>query len=274
MRTANVRSVSARQSGAPARRDCEAAGVTIGRVDDRTVGLIVRALRRRRGWRQLDLAREAGSSQALVSVIERGHLDATKVRVLRKVFKALDAGLWIDLRWRGGAAARLLDEDHARPVGAVADGLQRLGWSVHTEVTYSVYGERGSIDLLAWHEATGALLVVEVKTELDSAEATLRKLDEKTRLAPTIVQERYGWRAGFVSRVLVLAETSVNRRRLASHARLFDTALPAHPTNVRRWLRHPVGRLDGRWFLPLISPGSDRRSRGGRHRVRCLHRAA
>jgi transcriptional regulator with XRE-family HTH domain len=243
-------------------------------VDDRTVGLIVRALRRRRGWRQRDLAGEAGCSQALVSVIERGHLDATQVRALRQVFKTLDAGLWIELRWRGGEAARLLDEGHARLVGAAADRLQQLGWSVRTEVTYSEYGERGSIDLLAWHEATGALLIVEVKTELDSAEATLRKLDEKTRLAPTIARERYGWHARSASRVLVLAETSVNRRRLASHARLFDTALPAHPTHVRRWLREPVGRLDGRWFLPLSRRGSDKRSRGGRHRVRCPYKAA
>jgi hypothetical protein len=40
-------------------------------------------------------------------------------------------------------------------------------------VTFSIYGERGSIDLLAWHSETRTLLVVELKSELTSIEETL-----------------------------------------------------------------------------------------------------
>ena len=33
-----------------------------------------------------------------------------------------------------------------------------------TEVSFSVYGERGSIDILAFHASTGSLLVIEIKS--------------------------------------------------------------------------------------------------------------
>lgn len=91
--------------------------------------------------------------------------------------------LLLDVRWRAGALDRLLDEDHSAVVGALAELLGKLGWEVQLEVTYSVYGERGSYDILAWHRPTRTLLVIEVKTDVVSVEATLRKLDEKTRLA-------------------------------------------------------------------------------------------
>jgi transcriptional regulator with XRE-family HTH domain len=171
-------------------------------VDDRKVGLIIRALRRRRGWRQIDLASRANVSQSLVSIIERGHVDGTSTRSLRQVLLALDAALWLDVRWRGGEVGRLLDEDHARLVGRVAAALQATGWAVRTEITYAEFSERGSFDVIAWHGGTRTLLVVEVKTELDSAEATFRKLDEKVRLAPKIARERFGWTARTASRLL------------------------------------------------------------------------
>jgi transcriptional regulator with XRE-family HTH domain len=245
-------------------------------MDDRKVGLIIRALRRRRGWRQIDLARRADVPQSVVSEIERGHLDAKQVRTVRRLLNALDADVRLEVRWRGGEADRLIDEDHARLGGTVAQRLERLGWTVRTEVTYSEYGERGSFDILGWRAETGDLVVIEVKTELLSAEATLRKMDEKVRLAPKVVGERFGWRPRLISRVLVLRASSVNRRRLRSHAGIFDAAIPDDPVLVRRWLADPRTQagLDGRWFVPLIAWSSDGSTGGGRHRVRCHRRAA
>ena len=69
----------------------------------------------------------------------------------------------------------------SRPSAAL---LEAEGWLTAAEVTYSGYGERGSIDLLAFHPATRTLLVVEVKTEIASVEETLRRHDAKVRLAP------------------------------------------------------------------------------------------
>ena len=86
------------------------------------------------------------------------------------------------------------------------------------EVTYARYGERGSIDVLATLRSARAVLVCEIKSDIPSAEATARKLDEKRRLAPFIVRERLGWEPGGVGAVLVLPESPRLRRLLAGRA--------------------------------------------------------
>ena len=126
-------------------------------------------------------------SQPTISALERGQIDCTPLRTVRTVLDALDATAWLDVSWRGGIIARLLDERHAALVGAVASSLTSWRWEVVPELSYSEYGERGSIDLAAWHADSRTLLVIEVKTELVSVESTLRKLDEKVRLGPKIV---------------------------------------------------------------------------------------
>ena len=100
------------------------------------------------------------------------------------IFAALDASLVLDVRWRAGALDRLIDEAHAALGGSVAELLTRLGWIVRVEVTYSEYGERGSIDLVAFWPASGILLVVELKTDLPGIDPVLRKLDEKSGWRP------------------------------------------------------------------------------------------
>jgi hypothetical protein len=51
---------------------------------------------------------------------------------------------------------------------ALDEAVTRLladdGWEAVPEVTYSIFGERGSIDL-AWHPASRTLLVIELKSE-------------------------------------------------------------------------------------------------------------
>lgn len=218
-------------------------------VDDQRVGRVLRALRRRRGWRQVDLGRAAGCSQNLVSRVERGHVADVALRTVRKLFAVLDASLALEVRWHGAGLDRLLDEGHAVLVAAVAARLRELGWLVEIEVTYSEFGERGSYDLLAYHPVARVLLVVEVKTDLPSAEATLRKLDEKTRLAPKIARERFGWQAVAIGRLLVTPDANTLRRRVARHSALFSRALPARNVAVRRWLSQPSGGLAGLWFV-------------------------
>jgi hypothetical protein len=60
--------------------------------------------------------------------------------------------------------------------------LRAGGWTTAVEVTFNHYGDRGSIDVLAVHPVARIALVVEVKTEITSAEETLRRLDVKVRL--------------------------------------------------------------------------------------------
>jgi transcriptional regulator with XRE-family HTH domain len=104
-------------------------------VQDLQVGASIRALRRRRGWRQADLATAAGVSQTLVSVVERGHLDGVTMGTLRSMLAGLDARGELDVRWRGGALDRLLDERHASLVGRVVELVQSAGWVVRVEAS-------------------------------------------------------------------------------------------------------------------------------------------
>ena len=242
-------------------------------MDDRRVGLAIRAVRRNRGWRQVDLARASGVAQTSISAIERGHLDRATLARLRRLFGALDGRVDFDIRWRGGNLDRTLDERHARLIGVVVERLACCGWESQVEVTYAIYGERGSIDVLAFHRATGSLLVIEVKTELTSIEETLRRHDEKVRLAPQIGRERFGWTAETTSRILVIAELSTSRRSVVQHAAVLDAVLPASGGTVRRWLWAPVGALRGRLFLPLGTRAALRREAGGPDGVRLRRRS-
>ena len=241
---------------------------TIRRVDDRRIGATVRALRRRRSLRQRDVADSARVSQSLISLIERGHLDAVALRTLRRVLAAVDARGELQVRWRGGELDRLLDERHAELVGATVTELGSHSWACAVEVTYARYGERGSIDILAFHAGAGALLVVEVKSELTSLEETLRRLDQKVRLGTSIAAEARGWDARSTSRLLVLPETTGSRDRMARHAAVLDVAFPTRGVALRTWLREPVDVCSGIRLLRVTTPGSRTGSRGGSHRIR------
>ena len=126
--------------------------------------------------------------------------------------------------------------------------LQLSGWEARVEVTYALRGASGSIDILAWHASTRTLLVIEVKTEISSAEVVLRKFDEKALIAASVARERFGWLAASVSHLLVIEDSSTNRRRLHAHSPLFDAALPDRGTDLRRWLAAPSGRVAG-WLF-------------------------
>jgi len=209
--------------------------------------------RLRLGWRQADLAARAGVSQQEISLIERGHLEGVPLRTLRLVLRALDASGDLDVRWRGGAIDRLIDERHAALVGSSVEVLRADGWEMRVEVTYSRYGERGSIDVLGWRAAEAALVVEEVKSDLTSAEQTQRKHDEKVRLAPTVVREREGWHPRVVGRVLVLPDSRTARRRVERAGATLRSTYPLGQREVRAWFRRPVGPMGGVLFLPVTS---------------------
>ncbi len=201
-------------------------------------------------------------------------MDRVSLRTVRRILAALDASVGVAVRWRAGSLDRLLDEDHALLVGRVAGLLRAGGWSVETEVTYAHYGERGSYDILAYHSGQRVLLVVEIKSDLASAEQTLRKLDEKVRLAPVVARTRFDGPANGVARLLAMPDDRTLRRHVARHTALFDVALPDRSVAARRWIRAPAGRLAAVWFVPLTNGlGTDQR-RGGRKRVRAPRRQA
>ncbi|HET8784573.1 MAG TPA: helix-turn-helix transcriptional regulator [Candidatus Limnocylindrales bacterium] len=236
-------------------------------MDDHRVGRALWVLRKRRQLRQADVAVAAGVSQSVISEIESGRLSGVTLGTMRRVFAAVDAGFEARVLWRGPALDRLVDTDHARLVGFAAERLRRYRWEpVLLETTYSIYGERGSIDLLGAMEERRAVVVEEVKTSLASIEATLRKLDEKARLVrDRLGRERFGWQPRSVGRILLLPDDTSARRAVARHAATLDLALPTRGVDVRRWLREPVGDLAG---IVFIDAGSGRVVEAARQPVR------
>jgi hypothetical protein len=79
--------------------------------------------------------------------------------------------------------------------------------------------------LLAWHQATGSLVVIELKTAIVDVDELIGTLDRKRRLAPRIAELR-GWSAGQVSTWLLVADSKTNRRRVAEHRTLLTSGLP------------------------------------------------
>lgn len=230
-------------------------------VDDLAIGRTLRALRRRRRQRQVDLAALAGVSQQLISRIECGRLRGIPLTTIRKVFAAFDADVAVTIRWHGGELDRFLDARHAEIVGLTASLLRRWGWQVLTEVTYAESGERGSIDLLAWHAETRTLLVIEVKSEIASAEELLRRHDAKVRLAPGIGLQRFGERPAAVGRLLAISDGTTNRRRIGHLQPVLGSAYPSRGAAARRWLRAPAGAFGGVLFVRIGAPTARRVSR-------------
>lgn len=235
-------------------------------MNDVVLGRVLRALRRRRGWRQVDLAARGGVSQSHISVMERGGAGASSLRTIRRVFEVVEARAEVVVSWRGADLDRLLDEDHRELVGHVARRLEAMGWVAELEVTYNEYGERGSIDVLGLRPTQRACLVIEVKSAIASSEAIGRKLDEKARLAPRIVERRSGWRPEAVGRIVVLPET-MRVRRLVAREETLRRIFPAPMAEVRAWLRRPVGTVAALWFLSDSSRPGVRGSRRVRVRV-------
>ncbi len=236
-------------------------------MDDAKAGRALRQLRHRRGLRQADVAGLARLSQQTISLIECGHAAAFTIDAVRRAFGALGASYEGLVIWRGGALDRLLDERHAALVGVTAARL--LGWDVVVEASYSIYGERGSIDILAGHARTRVVLVVEVKSALMSIEELGRKLDVKTRLARRqLCRERFGWPPTGAGRLLVLPDLDSARRAVARNAASLDRMFPARGPAVRQWLRRPGGDLSGILFVADTNPVGASAGRRGGQRVR------
>ena len=227
----------------------------------------VRALRMRRRWRQADLADAVGVSRSLIERIEIGNSSSIPVDKLDRVAQALAARADLRLSWNGEALDRLIDAGHAGLVEATAARLRTMGWDVAAEVTFWIRGERGSVDLLAWHPATHVALVIEVKSVVPDLQAMLASLDRKARLGTEIAGSR-GWAPVAVGRLLVIGESRTSRRRVESHAATFAAEYPRRGSELRAWLRAPdAGRhFAGIWFLSGAHPVS------ARHRVRATGR--
>ncbi len=230
-------------------------------MDGVRLGQAMRALRRHRGWTQDELARRARVSQASISRVESGGGSRLTIRTIGRIAEALGARLSVRVYWHGEELDRLLDAAHAGIVDQVLAILVANGWEVIPEATFNNFGERGSIDVLAWHPVHRALLIIEVKSVVPDVQALLAGVDRKVRIAPAIAAER-GWQVRTVSKLIVLPDDRTARRRVDAFAATFERAFPARTRAVRRWMARPAEALSGILFLPAI------RRTDPRHRVR------
>jgi hypothetical protein len=115
---------------------------------------------------------------------------------VRAVARALDVRVELTARWRGGDLDRLLNARHSALHESVARNfLERPGWLAEPEISFAIYGERGIIDILAWHAGRQMLLVIELKTDIADVNELVGTLDRKRRLAGNVARER-GWPVG------------------------------------------------------------------------------
>jgi len=212
-------------------------------------GRVFRAIRLRLGLRQVDVAVRAGVSTAVVWRIEHGRLDEVSLPALLRVAEALEIRLDLVARWRGGELDRVLSAVHSAFGESVAKLLLEVDWELRPEVSFSYYGERGIIDVLAWHAPSRALLVIELKTEIVDVGELVGTLDRKRRNARRAAAE-LGWQPATVSVALLVTDTRTNRRRVASHERTFQAAFPDDTRAFRRWLVAPGRPLAALAFLP------------------------
>lgn len=231
-------------------------------MDTLRFGRALRALRRRAALSQADAGSRIGVSASTVSRIESGRVGRVRFATLHALGEIFGADVQLSVRWRGEGLDRLLDEAHSVLVDATVRLLQQLGWTVAVEVSFSIAGERGSIDVFAWHPGSACVVVIEVKSIVPDNQATLYGLDRKVRVAPILARER-GWACHSVARVLVVGEGRTARRRVAAYAAMFDAALPARSRVLLRWFRQPTAPAPaGILFLEApTSPRAARRSR-------------
>lgn len=209
-------------------------------MTDARFGRIVRARRLKLRLRQRDVGTRAGVAQSVVSAVENGRLEAVSLRAIRRVARVVGIDLELDARLPAGEAARLLDGAHAGLVELIARRLRQSSWEVVSEFTFSVYGERGSVDLIGWHPASKTLAIIEVKTRIVDVQDLLSAHDRKVRLVPRLLADERGWKPSGVARILVLPRTSANRNALERHRTTIASAYPDTTFAARTWVVRPA----------------------------------
>jgi hypothetical protein len=180
------------------------------------------------------------------------------LRVIRSVGRVLEVRVELAPWSRHGDLARFATADHAALVEIIIRELVALGWEARAEVSFSEYGERGFVDILAWHASTRTLLVIEVKTRIVDVGETAGVLDRKRRLAPRIAAG-LGWDAGHIANALIVRAGRTNERRVGDLRATLAGSLPSGTRAFRAWLRHPKGVIGAVAFWPVAIPPNSRR---------------
>ena len=167
----------------------------------------------------------------------------------------MGAALTLDAKAPFLAKLRQRDVVHAKCSAHVARRLERTGWRVATEVEVGGDRSRGWIDVLAWHPATGLLLVIEIKTELHDLGAIERSLGWYEREAWAAARQ-IGWRP---RRVLAACWSSRRRPSTSGSAttatRSLDRSRSGREISRRSWRAAIFPNTAGHVRLPFSIRG-------------------
>lgn len=237
-------------------------------MDDVRLGSTLRVVRIRKRLRQADVARRARVSRQVVGRLEGGEAGRYPLDTTRSVAGALGIRLDVRPRWQGGELDRVANAAHADLHASVAAHLAALGgWTCMPEVTFAHYGERGVIDILAWHPDSRSLLIIELKTELVDPQELAATMHRRVRLGPIIAGHR-DWEPASVSAWVIVRASRTDRRRLRRHRSILRGAFPQDGRAMRRWLRDPGGAVSALSFWTDVTPGGIRQPTAAVKRVR------
>jgi transcriptional regulator with XRE-family HTH domain len=222
------------------------------------IGTIVRDGRDQMGLSMSGLADRVGVSRQMIAAVECGQANPT-LDVLVRLLDGL--GLKVDITVQGlvvigGPPSR--DVAHAICSGYVQRRLEAAGWKTAREVRIEEGRYVGWIDLLAFHEPTGVLLVIEIKTRIDDLGSIERSLDWYLRAAVRAAR-RYEWRPRHVRGWLVALATDEVETRIRENRSAFEVAFPARASEMTAVITDPSSLRHVRG-LALIDPGSRRRA--------------
>lgn len=206
----------------------------------------------------LDLTQQAvadrvGVTRSYIARIERGEANPS-IRRVEAIAEAL--GLELDLAIRppllvGGYLVK--DAVHARCSAYTGRRLRGHGLDVAREVEIVHGRSHGWIDLLAFDQRTGTLLIIEVKTRLDDLGAVERQLGWYERAAWDRAQA-LGWQPRRVrSWLLVLASEEVEHVLLANR-QYVNLAFPVRTREMTQLVTRAGGPPATGRGLAMIDP--------------------
>jgi transcriptional regulator with XRE-family HTH domain len=224
-------------------------------MDDQRVGASLRALRLRRRLRQKDLSLAADIPRGVAMLIEAGRLDRVRFGDIRRYAKELGARFDGSVLWQGAELDRMLNRGHARLHAAAAAWLADVGgWLVVPEVSFSYSGDRGVIDIVAWHSASRTMLIVELKTRIVDINDLMATMDIRGRVAARMAVDR-GWDPVAIGLWVVAAPARTNSRILSDYATVLRAKFPGDGRTIRRWLATPSGSVSVLSFMPQVRLG-------------------
>jgi hypothetical protein len=159
-----------------------------------------------------------------------------------------------------GLAARRERRDlvHARCCAYAARELKKRGWEVRMEVEIGEGRFRGWIDLLAYRPSDGALLVIEVKTEIDDVGRIVRSLGWYVRSSRD-AGRALGWRPRVILPVLLALATVETDARFAAGGDLLRNELSGGAGDLAAWIDDATAAIP-RPTIALIDPVTRRRA--------------